>query len=64
MLISPEEAKLFFTLYPSVIGFAATRSGGIEGIRMQFIHQRSLARQTLESVQIKIILLILILLSY
>lgn len=33
MLISPEEAKLFFTLYPSVIGFAATRSGGIEGIR-------------------------------
>jgi hypothetical protein len=33
MLISPEEAKLFFALYPSVIGFAADRSGGIEGIR-------------------------------
>lgn len=33
MLISPEEAKLFFALYPSVIGFAAGRSGGIEGIR-------------------------------
>jgi len=32
MLIPPEEAKLFFTLYPSVIGFAAGRSGGIEGI--------------------------------
>ena len=33
MLISPEEAKLFFALYPSVIGFAAGRFGGIEGIR-------------------------------
>ena len=33
MLISPEEAKLFFALYPSVIGFAAGRSGGIKGIR-------------------------------
>jgi hypothetical protein len=33
MLISPEEAELFFALYPSVIGFAAGRSGGIEGIR-------------------------------
>jgi len=26
MLISPEEAELFFALYPSVIGFAAGRS--------------------------------------
>jgi hypothetical protein len=33
MLISPEEAKLFFALYPSVIGFSAGRSGGIKGIR-------------------------------
>jgi hypothetical protein len=33
MLIPPEEAKLFFALYPSVIGFATGRSGGIEGIR-------------------------------
>ena len=33
MLISLEEAKLFFTLYPSVIGFAAARSGSIKGIR-------------------------------
>jgi len=33
MLISQEEAKLFFALYHSVIGFAAGRSGGIEGIR-------------------------------
>jgi len=33
MLISPEEAELFFALYPSMIGFAAGRSGGIEGIR-------------------------------
>jgi len=33
MLIAPEEAKLFFALYPSVIGFAAGRSGSIEGIR-------------------------------
>ena len=33
MLISPEEAELFFALYPSVIGFAAGRSGGIDGIR-------------------------------
>ncbi len=33
MLISPEETELFFALYPSVIGFAAGRSGGIEGIR-------------------------------
>ncbi len=33
MLISPEDAELFFALYPSVIGFAAGRSGGIEGIR-------------------------------
>jgi len=31
MLISPEEAELFLTLYSSVIGFAAGRSGGIEG---------------------------------
>ena len=33
MLISPEETKLFFALYPSVIGFAAGRAGGIDGIR-------------------------------
>lgn len=33
MLISPEEVKLFFALYPSLIGFAAGQSGGIEGIR-------------------------------
>jgi hypothetical protein len=33
MLISQEEAELFFALYPSVIGFAAGRCGGIEGIR-------------------------------
>jgi len=32
MLISPEEARLFFALYPSVVGFAAGRAGGIEGI--------------------------------
>ena len=33
MLISPEEAELFFALYTSLIGFAAGRPGGIEGIR-------------------------------
>ena len=32
MLIPPEEAKLFFSLYPSLIGFAAGRAGGIDGI--------------------------------
>ena len=33
MLISPEEAELFFALYTSVIGFVAGRSGGIDGIK-------------------------------
>jgi len=33
MLISPKEAKLFFALYPSMIGFSANRTGGIKGIR-------------------------------
>lgn len=32
MLIPSEERSLFFRLYPSVIGFAAKRAGGIEGI--------------------------------
>ena len=32
MLITAEEAKLFFSLYPSLIGYAAARSGGIGGI--------------------------------
>jgi len=32
MLIPPEEAELFFNLYPSLIGYVAGRSGGVEGI--------------------------------
>ena len=32
MLIPPEEAKLFFNLYPSLIGYVASRSGGVGGI--------------------------------
>jgi hypothetical protein len=32
MLLSPEEASLFISLYSSLIGFAAGRLGGIAGI--------------------------------
>ena len=32
MLLPPEEAELFFRLYPTLIGFAAGRLGGVEGI--------------------------------
>jgi len=33
MLIPPEEAELFFKLYPSLIGYVAGRAGGVEGIK-------------------------------
>ena len=32
MLLPPEEAILFLSLYPSLIGFAAGRLGGVAGI--------------------------------
>ncbi|MHC4443864.1 MAG: hypothetical protein ACYTF1_09490 [Planctomycetota bacterium] len=32
MLISPADAGVFFELYPSLIGFAAGRLGGVAGI--------------------------------
>ena len=32
MLIPPEEQKLYFDLYPSLLGYAAGRAGGIKGI--------------------------------